>query len=494
MTNNAIAWAHFQLRGGLKSGLWFCGVYAAAVIGFYLFSHNAVPRGAGMPSGWITLLLGIQTLSLVIFGASRISAAIRGDITSRMIESHRMMPTSPAMAIAGYLAGGAAQPLMISATTFLLGLLISATAGLQVDRWILSNGVLLLFAAFVWSLIALGSFISTAKGPMGMGWVFGVFGVTAFSGGQIAIFLPAVTILLSPLIGSSIFTSRAGTATPSLGYAASLVGQVIIGSLYFTAASRRYRSAELTGFTPAMALGLIVTMSALSIFGIMNWNELHPTFSRRSQFGNDLILIQSTLSIGSMMLLALLPLAVSSRTYRDWKFRESLNDPGLGRRPIHPAIAVLACATACTAIAFCIGDPLIPRLGRSYVFNLLHLSKRIAAILSTGLTITAFLFSVSYIFRIMHRARSRRGMWIVALFVVFSMTLPLLAEVMRNVMNDLNRFTWSRVAGISPLGVLILVWGNGQADPVPGIFVQIAIAAMLATLFHRRSKSKPLPA
>jgi hypothetical protein len=501
MTNNAIAWAHFQLRGGLKGSLWFCGLYALAVIGFYIFAHNADPRGAGMPSGWTSMLLAIQTLSLVIFASSRISAAIRGDITSRMIESHRLMPTSPAMAIAGYLVGGASQPLMISATTFLLGLIISTTAGLQVDRWILSNAVLLLFAGFVWSMIALGSFISTAKGPMGMGWIFGVFGVTAFSQGMITIVLPAATILVSPLIGRSIFTSGAGTAMPSLGYAASLVGQLVIGSLFFTAASRRYRSAELTGFTPAMALGLIITWTALSIFGILNWEELHPSvFSRRTQFGNDLIIIQATLSIGATTFLSLLPLAASSRFYRDWKLHQALNDPGLARRPIHPALVVLVCALACTSIAFCIGEPLINPLGRDYVFERLHLSKRVAAILSTALTVAAFLFSVSYIMRILHRGNARRTTWLIGLFIVFIVATPLIAEVVRNVISDMNNFKWSRMAGVSPVGAIILTWGGGEADPAPGILMQIAIAALLAILFHSTGKGNahapaaPLPA
>jgi len=31
---------------------------------------------------------------------------------------------------------------------------------------------------------------------------------------------------------------------------------------------------------------------------------------------------------------------------------------------------------------------------------------------------------------------------------------------------------------------LVLVWGEGGADPVPGILVQIVIAVALAMLFH----------
>src|SRR5688572_437989 len=225
MVNNSIAWAHFQLRGGLKSGLWFCGIYGLAVFTLYSLARSTDPRGAGTPSGWIQLLLVIQGLALVLFGASRVSAAIRGDITSRMIESHRLMPTSPMMAIAGHLVGGGAQPLMIAATTSVLGAFISLTSGLPTDRWILSNAMMLLFALFVWTLVSLVSFISTAKGPVGMGWMMGIFFAITFSQGMVTLVLPGAMILASPLMGGSVLVAAGGAALPSVGYAGALVGQ-----------------------------------------------------------------------------------------------------------------------------------------------------------------------------------------------------------------------------------------------------------------------------
>ena len=93
-------------------------------------------------------------------------------------------------------------------------------------------------------------------------------------------------------------------------------------------------------------------------------------------------------------------------------------------------------------------------------------------------------------------------MWIVGIFTIMILAAPLLAEVVRSVMKDADRFAWSRLAGISPAGVLVLVWGEGGADPVPGILVQIVIAVALAMLFHftdRRGTASaatvaPLPA
>src|SRR4051812_37859543 len=135
MTNNAIAWAQFQLRGGLRNTLIFCCVYAAAIIGFYAFAHSADPRNMGWPSGWINLLLGIQSFGLLVFGTSRVGTAIRGDVVSKMIESHRLMSTPAPHAIAGYMIGGGSQALFAFFTTFCIGAVISATAGLATDRW-----------------------------------------------------------------------------------------------------------------------------------------------------------------------------------------------------------------------------------------------------------------------------------------------------------------------------------------------------------------------
>ena len=81
--------------------------------------------------------------------------AIRGDLNSRMIESHRLMPITPAEAVFGYMLGGASQVLLLAALNFVIGAVLCAMGGLQTDRWILSTGVLLVFAVFVWSILAM---------------------------------------------------------------------------------------------------------------------------------------------------------------------------------------------------------------------------------------------------------------------------------------------------------------------------------------------------
>ncbi|MBC8106054.1 MAG: hypothetical protein H7Z14_05650 [Anaerolineae bacterium] len=485
MTNNAIAWAQFQLRGGLRNTLIFCGVYAAAVIGAYAFLHSADPRNAGWPAGWINLLLGIQSFGLLVFGSSRVGAAIRGDVASRMIESHRLMSTPAPHAVAGYMIGGGSQALFAFVTTFSIGAVISATAGLATDRWILSNGILLVFAVFIWSIVALLSFV-TSKGLLGLGWMIGLFALVSISRGLVTIFVPALTILCSPIMGGSIFIAPGGGSAPSLGYGASLVGQGIIGTLFFFAAARRYRSAESTGFTPLMALALVAAWVALSVFAMKKWEAIQPAIFRAADFDRDLLPIQTIVTTAVTMLLALLPLAVSSRAHRQWKRHRALNDPGLGRRPIHPALAVVLCAAMCLAIGFFVPSKLLFLQRAGFWVYTAGITQQPAALILTGATLLAYFFSCSYLFRIIHRSASGRGGAVIAgIFTLLIWLGPLVIEAISNAMRDDTRdFVWSHVAGWSPLGALILIWGRIGVDAAPGVAGQLTVAAALALLFY----------
>ncbi len=489
MTNNPIAWAQFQLRGGWRTSLLFCGVYACAIVGFYSFAHSTDPRNFGRPGGWINLLLGIQSAALLLFGTSRIGTAIRNDLSSRMIESHRLMPTPPPFAIAGYLLGGASQALLAFATTFVIGAVLSATAGLTTDRWILSNAILLVFAIFVWSIVSLFSFVTT-KGVATMGAVIGLFFIISATSGLVTAFMPALTILCSPIMGDSIFLSPGGGAAPSIGYGASLVGQVLIGSLYFFAASRRYRSADSTGFTPSMALALVAAWVAITLFAMLNWKQIQPAFVRRMAEDLDLPLIQAIASIAATMLLSLLALATSSRATFEWNGRRAIGDPGLGRRPLHPALAAILCAGLCLAITIGVERSYVYPLGDDYLLNRVHLSPWLAAIVTTAAIALSFIFSCSYLLRIMHRV-GVRGTIIVAIFVVITWFGPLMAEVVRNVLrDDARHFIWTRVTGLSPIGALILAWTEAGADPMAGVLVQATITVVLAMLFHLTARRR----
>src|SRR5215208_2516431 len=92
---NALAWGQFHLRGGWPR-LW-------AFAGFYLVGMGSLVGlqavlGNSAAAAMKFTLTGIQAGVLVLFAAGRVANAVRQDLTSRMIESHRLMPLSPAQA------------------------------------------------------------------------------------------------------------------------------------------------------------------------------------------------------------------------------------------------------------------------------------------------------------------------------------------------------------------------------------------------------------
>src|SRR4051812_40664600 len=86
--NNALAWAHFRLRGGWPRSFAFTGgavvILVMLIIGAVRLNPIEKPR---ILYGWTTGLLALQAAVLVMYIPGRISAAVRQDIQSKLIES-----------------------------------------------------------------------------------------------------------------------------------------------------------------------------------------------------------------------------------------------------------------------------------------------------------------------------------------------------------------------------------------------------------------------
>ena len=493
MTNNAIAWALFQLRGGWRSALVTTAIYAGLILTLLALATRLDPRTLGRLGGWVTFLMFIQTLALVLFAGSRINAGVRTDLVSRMIESHRLMPVSPGAAIFGYLLGAAAPALCWVGANVLIGFGVCAAGGLSLDRWLLGNAVLLVFAAFVWTFVVLMAFTGSgaARSKGGVGWVAAVMMISFTSQGMITALLPALTVLASPLIGGSIYTTKAATGATglSLAYAVSLAGQLAIGSMCFVAAGRKYRSDSAAGFTPGMAMVVLAAWVGLSVFGLCYWDDVQPAIFGMMRNANDeLRIVQLVASLLMAMLVAILPLAASSRAYRDWRAQRELNDPSIGLRPLHPALAALLAAALCMCITYgAVEGP--NRQSDTFVLHRLGLSDEAAALTVTAGVIVAFTFGCGYLLRLLHRGRVKRIALLTGVFVVLLWAVPMLVDVARHAAtDDWNDAVLQTAAGFSPIGALVHAWGETRADPFPGVLGQLALAIAIAVLFHATSR------
>ena len=255
--NNAIAWAHFRLRGGWKRTLTF-SIGAAIVLVSLIYSGIRFDQRATarILASWNTGLLAFQTFLMVLYIPGRISASVRGDIQTKVIESHRLMPTAPLEAVAGYVSGAALQPLVLSATIFLIGAWTTKAASMEIAPWVMAHGVLLGFASFIWMLSTYASF-STKLGPA---LIFApmLFGPVAIEGGILSA-LPGLMVVLSPVVGQSIFTLRSTPGTQitlPATYAVALATQLYFAAIFYVAAMRRYRAVD--GIGIGMGLGLLL--------------------------------------------------------------------------------------------------------------------------------------------------------------------------------------------------------------------------------------------
>lgn len=490
MINNALAYAQFQIRGGWKSAAWFAGSYAVLVTTAYLFATTMAPRGVGMPAGWLSMLTGVQTMALLLFGSSRIAMGIRNDLTSRMIESHRLMPTAPSQAILGYMVGGAAHALLVTGVTFVIGAMICATRGLAAHRWILSNAILILFAAFIWTAIALSSFASS-KGKGGVVWLFVIMGTGFSSQGAALAIAPALMVLCSPILGNTIFINTGGGAAPSTLYAVSLGGQVIIGALCFHAAARRYRSAEARGFTSLMGLALLATFATLSIYAMQNWLSIRPgLLGRRTGTTDDFRIAQGIVSTAVAMLLSILPLSAASHEKRRYDLAKHMADPAAGRRAISPIFFALVCAL----VTFCIAlssSTAIPAQGEEFLLHRAGVVKpQTAAIIIMATMLLAFMTTMLHLVRILHRGGGRYGKWLMVLVIFAVFVGPFIAEWIRFISTDMVGPPLSSISGVSPPGTMIHVFGEGGADPTPGVIAQALVATAMVGLFYLTGRKR----
>ncbi len=118
---NPITYAQFYVAGGWRVSVMVVGGYAALLGGGIYLSAAHDPRAADVLEAWAHGLLVLQAVILFGYGAFRVNAAVRSDLASRMIESHRLMPTRPAAAVAGYVLGAPAVPVVLFGVTAAIG-------------------------------------------------------------------------------------------------------------------------------------------------------------------------------------------------------------------------------------------------------------------------------------------------------------------------------------------------------------------------------------
>jgi hypothetical protein len=460
--DNAIAWAQFQLRGGLRNVLSTTGIYGLCVLVALFGWMRLMPDNpAAVYSGATTFLLIGQLIVLVFIGSNALTTAVRNDVSTRMIDSHRLMPTPPGWAILGYMFGATIQACGLAAVNFVVGVSTTVGAGMPLQRWLVPHVILAFFVFLAWSVMLLAGFFAKS----GFGWIV-MIGIFSSMGQGIAVaVLPGLMLLLSPLIGSTIFSMRTAQTEISREYGMAFLAQAFVGSIFLYGATRKYRRSEnrALGVVPAMVLlaGWIV----MSMVGIAYWDDLRP------QFGpfNNIQLPQFIGSLCSCALLALLPVGNAAQASLEWDHHRRIDDPALGRRPIPPlAVAVVG---GVLTLALCVVAPMDRRPVHTQV-------------LLTAAVILPFLASMRYLLELAYRL-NLPGRVVGGTYTVLLWLVPLGVDFMRSGLADSpDEEPLQAIATIRPIGAMIQIWGRGTTDPKVGIAVQAALAVGFAVLFY----------
>jgi hypothetical protein len=471
--NNAIAWGQFRLLGGWRNLLLTGGVYALlGVTTMFAFVRGTHQPASATYGGFVTLFMSLQVMAMLFYGTVRVGNAVRMDARNRIIESHRMMPIAPGAAVVGYLLGAPIQALLVFAINFALGAAAVAGAGLPLDAWAVSNAVLLAFCLCLWMVVLFFSF--RTAWAMWAGIV--LFFAFRMSSGMLLRLLPGATILITPLMGHTIFDMRSG-ATAGWPYAVAVFAQAIIGLLYFYAAMKRYLRDDAIGFGPIPALLLLATWVGISVLGTLDWNAFRMSVMWRSREDLPVTFI---VGYGSVLLLAILPVSSAVRMHFAGAAR------GAGRQLILPVVVLAASAIVMGTVA---------EQETHFV------RMRTAWLVRTALVTLAFLLSMRYLLGIVHRIRWRPRL--VALgWLLLTWCVPLLAEFAWEgaASNDPQTQHLTQIALCSPVAEVYQVWSREplvHTDGFAGLAVQCGLAVLLGllnhTVFRRRASDSASP-
>jgi hypothetical protein len=375
------------------------------------------------------------------------------------------MPLAPLHAIGGYIIGAAGQPLIFSTGVFLLGGITAAAAGVSLQRWFFANAVLLGFCAFAWVVCAFAAFAARLGGAM----LFFPLAIPYMTQGGILGLMPALSVLLSPVMGTSIFDLRnSGTSLP-VAYAIAFASQVYVGSICYVAAARKYRRSDAIGIDTILGTLLVLGWVGLSFAGLREWDDFKPR-------GWSPIHVEPlTQVIGSLIggVLAAIPVVSANAMERvRWRLHERLNDPAPMQRPLPIALVIVALAMLLVLI------PLAPQPHPDTLnYNTIGRSAICIAMALLGL-----FFWFETLYSIGLRAGIAVFMWILVTWGG-----PILADVIRYGLRDMGENEpFSGFSTCSPVGTLIILWRGSVIHTTGGIFIQALVLAIPAVLWLRR--------
>jgi hypothetical protein len=461
--DNAVAWANFHRRGGLRTVLTLAGPYFAVIGGLIYLVVQVNPKNASSTyAGWTNGLLGLQFVFAVLIGAGRVSAGIRGDLASGMMESLRMMPLPAGHAIAGYLSSAMAQMSGFFVANFLLGFMVNTLAQLPPQRWLVANAIILAFGVFVWTLAAFLSLAVTQGGAVLV--VLVIVGVAGNAGlVQVA---PGVAVFAGSLIGGAVFDARTELVAQVV---LSLAAQVLVGAIFFTGAARKYRHPDALALGGLLSVGLLLAVVGVSLLAILWPEAFEPAYmrnwarpdQRRLAFGGSTIVA---------MLVALVPLANLARLHVAW-VRGRRDDPSLKR--CAPPMWVSAMGVTAALSLMLLGFPSRPDDMRTLCV--------VAALFGFSFSV---IFVAGWFYRSVESAKVILAIWL-GLYCLLPLVLHFLVSEAAEFGDEPTV-----LATFSPMGMVATATAAPEGRLLPGAVFHVLAPVLPVALYWRVARGR----
>lgn len=343
--SNAMSWVYFRLSGGMRSLLTYGILYAVLVGGGVLLTAS-MQQGQGSQArvceSWAWGLLALQVFGVVSWAPIRVFSAIRHDVTTRRIESHRLMPIGSVPAIIGYLLGQCSHLAAICLVNVLIVLLVGSVGGVSPIWVIMATLAMAGTTLFLCSLFAMLAWIASA------GVVYTLTSIAALilmqGASQV---VPGALLLISTeprLLGMQVFAGRPSPDALLPFVVMSMVAQVLFSAVFIRAAARRFTSDRLAVLTPLSSLLVLALWMGVSAAAMLFMGD---GILFRSDFATRLDSLIGTTIVGLALTLVLVCSQV--RAESDYHARGAIAGPEAVdlRRPINAfwmiagAVAVL---------------------------------------------------------------------------------------------------------------------------------------------------------
>lgn len=460
-TPNAIWWAQMHLLGGPAKLFMFSAAYLALLVGAAVgFRHlnRSVPISTYCDSA-ILILTIVQSLLVIPGACNAVFRAFSRDVNTRMLESHRMSPSSSAGVICGYLLGPNIHLLSMYAIGVVVGTVIIRWGSIGVVQWICGSLYMLLVAPLIWAVTLL----------VGMGRKKPVNPSTIL----FLVFICYPLILSSPGVGmlSGVYAGYVGTrmmmgSTVVSPPAAAFLLLVAVGMtlVWSRAAMRRFRRPDLPAFDVVRGLGMLVIWLCASTLGTIMLDEstLRSMGAVSAEMGIHFKHTALIVAATGGMIVALLPISAVAHARCALERNDSPSTPrdraGTNGTPFLCAVLVMAFTVPPAADA------------------------PWESIVIAGVSVWASLVTLEGLLRFAY-SRKRRAATLVIVFLLIVWAAPPLADLWYGEITSAGGVfdpgpAQTQVFGLSPVGSVAKLFFGLDYNARPGLIVQLFFAAV----------------